>query len=205
MRPDDKQIAEKSFAIDGHEHAVRVFAMRSRPKSMWRPYSGKQSKRKAKAKDPMEGKKIIGFFADDEEIEALRKSGLSWREVADRLGSNPTVELSRAEAAWLTDRNRNLARWIHHRLVISTRLVRRLSDLSALLGFDRNGTTVQSGGKTGLGETGEERRARIALREGHAEKQVSEKLDWIGPFIRAQFLKSERKEGCDVRTGKTST
>lgn len=177
-----KQIGEKFVVIDGHEHAVRVFAPMRRRKSMWSPPSGKRTEKGI----------VLGFIADRRAIDELRERcpRPSWSEIATVV---PTIECTPAEADWLHENG--FGRWVHRHqcMVISTRFVRRLSDLSARVGFDAKGNTAN---------TVWVRRSDGVVAEKRSELCVmAEKFDWIGPFIRTQFLKAERRKGgrIDVR------
>jgi hypothetical protein len=75
-------------------------------------------------------------------------------------------------------------------MLISTRVEAKLSDLSARVGFDSKANAVK-----GHSETGEQARARTAQGEGPRLMYIGEKqrTDWIGPFLRAQFVRRPRK------------
>lgn len=125
---------------------------------------------------------VIGVIADGGEVYHLRSQGLSWSEVAARFVGNREISLSCAEADWLV--KNEFAFWIdrRRRMLVSTRFVRRLSDLSARIGFDSKGNTASTVGT---------RRSEF----GH----VAESFEWVGPFIRAQFKKREQG-GRNVRS-----
>jgi len=135
---------------------------------------------------------IIGIVADGGVIDSLRQQGLSWSEVAALFIDNPEVKLSRAEADALV--KGAFAFWVDRRarVLISTRveIFARLSDLSAWVGFDSEANTIK-----GHSETGEQARARTAQGEGPSLMHIGEKrrTDWVGPFLRAQFLRRPRK------------
>lgn len=64
----------------------------------------------------------------------------------------------------------------------------KFSDLSARRGFDRQGRTVKSGGKTGVGETGEEAKVRGIPNEPRRKIDVApisanSATDWIGAML----------------------
>jgi len=151
-------------------------------------------------------KPIIGIVAEYGAAHALhREEGLSWSEIFDRLAvTYTTVPLSEAEAKAFCENglaNRAGRGSGYSRLVITARFEARarFRDLSSRVGFDRAGTSVLSH------ETGEQARARTGRAQGPCLVKIdrTRNVDWIGPFIRSQFLKlerSNRQEGCKCQS-----
>ena len=134
---------------------------------------------------------VMGVVADHREVDRLRAQGLSWSEVAARFIGNQEVKLTRPEVDALAENG--FAFWVERRdrMLISTRVENfaRLSDLSARVGFDSGANAIK-----GQSETGEQARARTS-QGGLSLMHIGEKrrTDWVGPFLRAQFLKRTRK------------
>jgi hypothetical protein len=126
---------------------------------------------------------VIAVLADYEHVAPLlalhSKGELSWKQLFDRLEGNTQVRLTQAEAQALA--KNGFAVWSGtNRMIITARCepFAKLSDLSARIGFDRNGNrVVREGAIAG------NRREVVVISES--------RRDWIGPFLRSQFLKRE--------------
>jgi len=118
-------------------------------------------------------REVISVLADYERVAPLlalhRKHEMSWKEIFDRLDGNTEVRITVAQADALAKNGFGV--WSGSgRMIITARCetFAKLSDLSARVGFDRNGEA------------------------GECLISASQKVDWIGPFLRSQFLKRER-------------